>query len=305
MDPKVGVTILTFNAAEYLGACLASLYANTYPNFQVVVVDNASVDQTTFLIQKQFPQTHLIQNKKNLGFAKGNNRGLRYLLDQGCTYFLLLNDDTEVDQQLIEKLVKPMRDDPQIGIVGPIITCYKQPETIWFAGGEFNQTFAYTRHPHLGKKLRQTKHIKKRVDFVTGCCLMTKRQVLEQIGFLDETFGYYFEDVFFCLKAKKAGFYVRLVDKPLVKHRVSATSRREGLHLSPFQAYYFARNPFLFINQETSRWQKLTQILGQFLIRFPYYSYQIMKQGTPSVFASYSRGLIDGLSYLRDKNHRS
>lgn len=304
MSPKVGVTLLTFNAVEYLEACLSSLYTNTYPNFQVVVVDNASVDQTTLLVQNQFPQTHLIQNKKNLGFAKGSNQGLRYLLDQGCTYFLLLNDDTEIDRQLIERLVKPMQENPHIGIVGPIITYLKQPETIWFAGGEFNQTFAYARHPHLGRKLKQVKLVNKKTDFVSGCCLMTKKKVFEQIGLLDEAFGYYFEDVFFCLKAKKAGFYAYLVAEPLVKHRVSATLRRKGLDFSPLQAYYFARNPFLFIARETHRRQKLTQILGQFLIRLPYYTYQILKQGTPYVLSSYLRGLMDGLSYLIGKYHR-
>lgn len=304
LPPKAGVTIVTFNAQSYIEACLSSLLANTYRNFEVVVVDNASLDRTSHLVQTRFPRTHLIQNQGNLGFAKGTNRGLRYLLDQECTSFLLLNADTVVNKDLLEKLIKALSNYPEAGIVGPVITYLNQPDKIWFAGGEFNQTFAYARHPYQGKKLKQINLIDKKTDFVTGCCLMTKKEVFEKIGFLNESLGYYFEDVFFCLKAQEAGFASYLVAEPLVKHHPSTSLGKAGKRLSSLQAYYFGRNPLLIIAEKTQKRQKFTNILGQFLIRLPYYTYHFLRQRQRQALFSYLGGLRDGLAYFRKDRQR-
>jgi hypothetical protein len=295
---KIGVVIVSFNAAAHIDACLSSIVGNRYPRFSVVVVDNASADKTVPLVKNHYPQVHLIANEQNLGFARGGNLGISWLLDrESCGYILLLNDDTVADKKLLERLLQPMLNQKNIGISGPIITYYDQPDRVWFAGGYFNEAFCFTRHPHLNKNLREIKITDAETDFISGACLMIKREVFEQIGLLDEMYDYYFEDVFFCRRAKKAGYGSFLVAQPLIRHRVSTSAGVEGSNrMTPFRAYYYARNPCLFLKRNAKGWRKISGLAGQFLIRFPFYLLQTLKKRDFTSLAAYLRGLRHGLT---------
>lgn len=296
-QPKVGVVVVTFNAQKYLGECLRSLIANTYP-LEVVVVDNGSIDQTVLLVKRDFPQVGLIENKTNLGFAKGANLGLTYFFRQKFKYYLLLNDDTVVRPDLVQKLVEPLIDNPQIGLTGPIITYYQQPTKVWFAGGYFNRLFGYARHPYLNADLTQISFDRREVDFVSGCCLMAKGEVFAQAGFLDEIYENYFEDVFFCLRAKSFGFRSLLVAEPLVRHRISSSAGQEGSNrLSPFRAYYFARNPLIYVAKEAGWWLKPTLLFGQLAIRLPVYLFGLVRSRDFTSSVAYFHGLLDGFGF--------
>jgi len=287
---KVGVVIVTYNSKKYIESCLDSvLNSNTPLELEIVIIDNASTDTTVRLLQKRYPTVCLFQNQKNLGFGAGINIGLRHLLKKGgFDYILFLNPDTLVLQDLIEELIKPYTFDRNIGVTGPIITYVHKKSKIWFAGGYFNKLFCFSRHPFMDKDT-STVHIKSgKTDFMRGCCMMIKREVIDNVGLFDEKYFLYFEDVFFSMKVRKLGYTCHLVAKPLVSHLVSAFTGEAGSNrMTPLRSYYFARNPLLYIRGEVRGFFRLSNIFGQLFIRLPYYSFQCH-------FISYLKGLRDG-----------
>ena len=120
-DPLVFVIVLNFNGIGYLNNCLLSLELQTYSNFRILVYDNASTDDSLEFIRKNFPSILLIQGKKNFGFAEGNNLATIYALNKGADYVFLLNNDTAVEKDALEKLISTAESDAPIGIVSPAV----------------------------------------------------------------------------------------------------------------------------------------------------------------------------------------
>ena len=139
-------------------------------------------------------------------------------------------------------------------------------------------------------------HIKSgKTDFITGGCMMIKREIIDKVGLFDEKYFLYFEDVFFSTKIRKQGYVCYLVAKPLVSHLVSAVTGEAGSNrMTPLRSYYFARNPLLYIKGEVRGFLRLSNIFGQLFIRLPYYSFQMLKIGDFHSFISYIKGLRDG-----------
>lgn len=267
--------ILTRSRNGIVNECLKSLRRNTYKNKKIIVIKDAI----------------------NGGYAKGNNSGIRCLLRQRCEYILLINDDTVSNPNLISKLISSFNIDPSIGIVGPTITYFNKPHTIWYSGGKFSRTFCFTTHPNMNKdvKYAHTDY----TDFITGCCMMVRNSVFEDSGLLDARFEYYFEDAFFCKKALEKGYKSFVIKDVLIKHRVSSTLGNAGSNtVTPLRAYYFGRNPFIMIKDEKSFFLKCTQLSGQLFIRLPYYAIGILYSGQLKSIWWYLVGLGEGLSYL-------
>lgn len=290
---KIGIVIVTYNSEKFVALCLDSLLNNDYLNKYIIVIDNASHDKTVSIITKQFPRVYLIKNRRNIGFAAGANQGIRYLLNQSCEYILLLNPDTSVNVTLLSELRRPFLKNSNVGITGCIIIYQSSPNTIWFGGGFVHPILGYTQHKWMDESLKQTKISSSESDFITGCCMLVKRQVFETIGLLDEKFAYYFEDVDLCCRAKNAGFVSYLVNKPLVKHTVSASTGIQGSNaLNPFKAYYYGRNPLLFIKKQSRLVQKMSFLLGYFLVSSPYYLFRTKNIDSR---LAYLRGMRDGI----------
>lgn len=293
---KVGIVILTYNSQTVIKACLASIKKATYPQLEIVVVDNNSSDQTVTTIKKSFPTMHIIKNKKNLGYAAGNNIGIRYLQKKHCDYILLLNPDTIIKPNLVNELLQPFLNDKKIGIVGCMITYVNKPNVIWFAGGYFNRWFCFTRHPLMDKNVNETNVNSGVVDFITGACMMLRTQMINKTKLLPEEYFLYFEDAFFCEEMRQMGYNSYLVAKPLVLHHVSTATGKSGSNdMTPLRAYYYARNPLMYIKNNVHGMKKISNYFGQFFIRLPYYSLQIMKQGNWQGIFAYLRGLKAGL----------
>lgn len=223
--PKVSIVVLTWNGRSLTLDCLESLAAVTYPNTEVVVVDNASSDGTAAAIQERFDQRFtIIVNDRNLGFSGGNNVGIRRALQEGCDYVLLLNNDTIVDAGLVEALVDVFRDHPDTGVAGPKIYYAQPPDQIWFAGAEVFLSRGTARH--IG--IRETdcgQHDEIReVDYITGCALMARREVFEAIGLLDDSYRAYYEDADFCLRARRRGYAIRYAPRGVVWHKISSST---------------------------------------------------------------------------------
>ncbi len=241
---SVALIILNWNGRDDTLACLHSLSHVDYPDFQVVVVDNHSSDDSVAVIQKEYPHIALIQTDENLGYVGGNNVGLTFARQQGYDYALLLNNDTEVDPQFLQALVAAAEADPAVGIVGPTIYYFDAPHTIWSAGGAINWRQGLTRMIGLNEPDQgQFGQLPRPVEFVTGCALLIKMAVVAQIGVLDDRFFAYYEETEWCVRTARNGYKVMHVPAAKIWHKISIQAREA----SPTVHYYMTRNRLLFL----------------------------------------------------------
>ena len=242
--PHVTIIVLNWNGLADTLECLESLSRLDYPNHNVVVIDNGSTDRSPVAVRERFPDVTLIENEENLGFTGGNNVGLRRALEHGADYALMLNNDTEVAPNFLRLLVETADADPRVGTAGPTIYYYDQPRTVWSVGGcvdwQRGRTWMLGLNEHdtgqFGEEPRE-------VDFVTGCALLVKRAVLEQVGLLDERFFVYYEETEWCVRAQRAGFKIVHVPTAKIWHKIPLDARDS----SPFVHYYMTRNRLLFL----------------------------------------------------------
>ncbi len=232
MDPRtVHVIILNWNGRDVLGPCLESLKRVTDPPLEIIVVDNGSTDSSQDIVGEKFPGVELIENGRNLLFAAGNNVGIAAALDRGARYILLLNNDTEVDPEFAAEMLAAF-DDPRIGIAGPKIFYFDDPGRIWYGGGGFNRLTGVPFHHSLRRLDTSFEDAPGRTAWVTGCALMARREVYEEIGSLDPSYTIYCEDVDFCLRAAEAGWKLSYIPSAKVWHKVSSSS---GGGMTPFK----------------------------------------------------------------------
>jgi GT2 family glycosyltransferase len=142
--PHVVIVLLNWNNSHYTLPCLQSLAQIDYANAHIVVVDNGSTDGSPAVIRQQFPDVAILEQPRNLGFAAGNNVGLRWALERKADYVLLLNNDTDLAPDFLNLLVAAAERDPTIGIVAPTIYYYEQPQAIWSAGGHVDWSHGQT-----------------------------------------------------------------------------------------------------------------------------------------------------------------
>lgn len=242
--PQVVIIVLNWNGLNDTLECLESLSRLDYPVYEVMVVDNGSSDGSVSVIRERFPFVTVIENGENLGYVGGNNIGLRHVLAQGVDYALLLNNDTEVAPASLRLLVGAAEADPAVGIAGPTIYYYDQPQVIWSAGGAIDWRRGQTWMVGLNERDEgQFGQEPREVDFVTGCALLVKRAVLEQVGLLDERFFAYYEETEWCVRARRAGFKVVHVPRAHIWHKISPVAQAD----SPLVHYYMTRNRLLFL----------------------------------------------------------
>jgi len=215
---KIAVIVLTWNSRQHLAALMSSLARQTYPedHYDVVVVDNASTDGSSAWIEKHYPKVFLLKNSKNLGYAGGNNVGLKFAYDKGYDYFVVLNDDMRVADNWLAELVKVADNNMYAGIVQSKILFMQEEFRVNSAGNPL--------HP-LGfswsggyKQLSSSFLVNKQITLASGACLLIKREVIERIGYFDEVMFLYSEDVDFSWRARLAGFDIWLAADSKVFH---------------------------------------------------------------------------------------
>ncbi len=230
--PLVYIIVLTWNGKEDTIECLNSLKKVIYDNFKLLVVDNASSDGTKEEVQKQFSDVEYILNATNLRFAGGNNVGIEYALSKNADYTLLLNNDTTVDPNFLAELVTTAESDNQIGIVGPKMYYYNEPHRIWYAGGKIEWWKGWISHIGVREIDNGQYDQTKGTDFVSGCCILVKREVVEKVGMLDTAYYIYGEDVDWCIRASRVGYKLMYEPKAKIWHKLSVST---GGHLSWFK----------------------------------------------------------------------
>src|SRR3989454_3541981 len=220
----LGVVILNWNGTDVTPRCLDSLLRSSSQPDQIVVVDNASTDGSADHIRGRYPQVALVVNDSNLGFAEGNNVGIRYLLERAFDLVLLLNNDTVVDPDCLRELKRAAETQPAAAY-GATIYELSAPGRIWYSGGSISRLTLEARHETAPADAPGTPRL---TDFITGCCLMFRSDALRRIGLLDRDFFAYYEDVDWCLRAKAADERLLYVPAAVLRHDVSHSFRRAG-----------------------------------------------------------------------------
>ena len=242
MKPKVCTIIVNFNGTQDTIACLKSLNNITYANHEVVVVDNASKENASlkeFIKESRF---HFLELGGNHGFAAGNNKGIHYALSHiaNIDYFLLLNNDTEVDPYFLEPLVAECENDKEVGACCSHINYHSKRDKTWYGGGDIKWLTGRVLH----KTLERNGKIASDENFLTGCVFLFPVDILDKVGYLNEDYFLYYEDAAYSLEIRKAGYKLRYVPDSLVFHKISATTGYRSL----LSNYYGTRNNLLFMS---------------------------------------------------------
>lgn len=241
--PRVLVIVLCYNGIDLTRDCLRSLRGVTWPATDVLVVDNLSQDNTPSIVRAEFPEVQTLENGANLGYADGNNAGLRHALDQGYDYALLLNNDTVVAPDFISMLVKACEADAKIGVAGPKVRYFDPENVIYSAGGRIDWTRGTSEMIGLNVPDRGQFDAQCAVDFVSGCALLVRCAAMRDAGLLDGRFGMYYEETEWCVRIHRHGWKVMCVPASMIWHKIEPARQSE----SPRIAYYMTRNRLLFL----------------------------------------------------------
>jgi GT2 family glycosyltransferase len=249
----LSIIIVTWNSQEYIRNCLDSIFLSS-GNFssEVIVVDNGSSDQTAKIVEEFYPQVNLIQNKRNLGYAKANNQGIKEAKGE---YMLLLNPDTQVLEDALFLMYEFMEQNPKVRALGPKLL--NPDETVQPSCREF-PTFSTLIWEFLGlSRLFPKSKVfgrwrmgyfnfdkPREVDQPMGSCFMLRRKTLEDVGIFDENFGMFFNDVDLCYRIKKSGWKIYFYpDAKVIHHKGASTKKAKAkmIWLSHLAFYKFFR----------------------------------------------------------------
>jgi len=226
-NPLVYVIVLNYNRRDDTLECVESVLKSDYPGLKVLMVDNASSDGTPDAVHERFPGAEVLVNERNLMYAGGNNAGMRYALGKGAGYLLLLNNDTVVAPDMVSKLVEAAESHPGVGLLGPMIYYHGLAsggiERIWYAGGLVNLWTGLFAHRGIREYDDGGYGLVEDTGYVTGCAMMISRECAERVGFLDESYGMYSEDLDYSLRARAAGYSLLFVPKARMWHKVSVS----------------------------------------------------------------------------------
>jgi GT2 family glycosyltransferase len=238
---RVAVVVLSYNGLADTVACVESLKRVRWDPLTTLVVDNGSTDGSADAVAERFPDAPLIRCEENLGFAEGNNVGLRAAFEElGADYALLLNNDTLADERLVAALVEEAERHPDAGALSPMIYYTDPPDLIWYAGARFDPRRGHNgRHTGYGERDRGQYDAVREIARATGAAVLVPRAVVEDVGYLDGDLFLQVEDVEWSLRMREAGYRVLFVPAAKVWHRVSVATGGEH---SPATAYYEMRN---------------------------------------------------------------
>jgi len=283
--PLVSIITVNFNGSEITNQLLNSLSQISYKNIEIIVVDNAS-NTPPDVIKKKYPIINLIRSKKNIGFAAGNNLGIRVAKGK---YYYLLNNDTEVTPNFLEPIVELMESNENIGIASSKLLYYSQPNIIQYAGHCGINLYTGRGFVVGFMDVNSEKYnASYKTELAHGAAMLISRNALNKIGLMAELFFLYYEEIDFCERIKQAGFEIWYCGKSVVYHKESMTTGKT----SPLKTYYLIRNRLIFSRRNTKGLQHFACILFFFFLSFPKGFLKLLFNKDFNLLSSYFRGVF-------------
>lgn len=243
MQIRLAIIICNFNKSAYLRQCLESVFASRGLEFehQVIVVDNASTDDSVSLIKTDFPQVVLLENQHNEGGSGGFARGMEYAANQQFSHIALLDNDIRLESETLISLFEYLRHNPSVGVVGSKILSMDNPQYLQELGSYIDWENFAVRVEFKGAQDSPELPAVTVCDYVPACCLMTRLEVLQQVGSFDRRHFIYWDDMDWCWRVKQAGYQIHAISQARVCHKMGAQNLA-----TTFASYYFERNRVLF-----------------------------------------------------------
>lgn len=247
------------------------------------------------ILNQNIPQNtlKLIKITKNRGFTGGNNVALKYILNNIETDFImLLSNDVVVAPNFLDEILIQAVSNPEIGVLGPLVYHYHDSERIQSAGGEILWRKGEIIQKNRGEIQYKGEAEVDYVDYITGCLLMARKKVFLDIGLLEEEYVAYWEDVEWCVRAKKAGYKIVCAPQAHIWHKESITTKKS----SGFLEYHYTRNRLWFLREHTSFKDKSIFFLNFIFVQIVYLIfYAIIRQKDLKLLSYYLKGTLDGL----------
>jgi len=308
MDPLVVAIVPTWNRRAEVVDCVASLLASDYGDLAIVVVDNGSVDGTGEALAQRYGEAiTVLRNETNLGYAGGNNRGIRWALDRGARYVCLVNNDARVSAGFVRAMVDVARGDDRIGALGCRNLELEDPTRLWGAYGELTYGPFVVRMAGQGAADGERWWIRRDVDWVIGNGSLWSCAAIGAVGLLDEDFFAYHDDVDWSVRFHRGGYRVHYAGDISILHRGGGTSDIREEHVFPLP-YFLGRNGVLFARKHAAPADLLryafwstAAMLGRWVragaARLLPFAPQRDRQGHRywDWEVSYARGVLDGL----------
>ncbi|MEI7490924.1 MAG: glycosyltransferase family 2 protein [Bacteroidota bacterium] len=283
--PMVSIITVNYNQPEVTLAFLDSIKKISYPSYEIIVVDNASPTKKPAILKEKHPDIILIESKENLGFAGGNNLGIRVAKGK---FHLLINNDTEVDPGFIEPLVSKLQLDPSLGVVSPKIRYFYHPELIQYAG--FTAINPITvRNRGIGfQETDKGQHDRDSyTEYAYGAAMMIPLEVMKKVGLMADIFFLYYEEMDWMQRIKDAGYKIGYVHNSLIFHKDSITTGT----MSPLKIYYLNRNRLLYLRRNVHGPLFILALIYQFLVAVPKNILVFLMKGQFKLFKAYKNAI--------------
>lgn len=299
---SIHVIVLNWNQWELTTECIESLLRAEVPpryRLSLIVVDNASQDDSAVKLEQKFQGSiTLLRNTANLGYAGGNNVGIRYALAHSADFVMVLNNDTKVKSDFLQPLIVCLNTQTEVGVVTPKIYFMHEPETVWAVGGEITPWLGKGRSRGRGELDVGQFDQPQRVDYATGCCFLTTRSVFEQVGLFDERYFAYFEDTDWSRRVWRHGWQIWYAPTSVVWHVAGASSNGGDAKVygrrTPYLVYLLTRNNLWFIRSHTYGWQRPIALTMFFAYHVLFYSVAYLVLLRFQKFRSLWLGVSDG-----------
>ena len=246
MDKKYLIILLNYNNWQDTIECVHSLINSGTGSSNIVIIENCSTDNSREKLSEEIPAIKVIHSDKNLGFTGGNNVGLKYALENNFDYAIVLNNDTIVESESsVKDLIDEMDRNPDFTLSTGRIFYYPEKEKIWYDGGRVIKWRASEQHFNFRKNINDVKlnDDLREIDFISGCFMCIRMKDLPRLGYMDENFFIYLDDLEYSSRASKRGMKMLYIPKSIIYHK----ARGEGNH-TPKLIYYSIRNRRLVIN---------------------------------------------------------
>jgi GT2 family glycosyltransferase len=297
--PLVSIITINYDHSEVTSQLLYSLRNVTYPELEIIVVDNNSPSEDPTLLKKSFPEIELICSPENIGFAGGNNLGIRRARGK---YILLLNNDTEVEPGFLEPLVEKLESDSSIGAVSPKIRFHHTPGTLQYAG--FSPLNPFTIRSHgRGYGMQDLGQFEQDAPtaFVHGAAMLIPVEVIRKVGLLAECYFLYYEELDWSERIRRAGYQLWYIHNSVVFHKESVSTGK----MSPLKTYYMNRARILYLRRNIHGFRFSVAVLYQVFIAIPRNALKFLLERSPGHYKAYQEALLWHLKHLSAKDIHS